>query len=275
MKLPGGADLHAHSDRSDGTDPPARVVEHAAEARLDAFALTDHDTTAGLEEAIEAGRRLGLEVIPGLELSTSFEGRETHVLGYYFRLDDPDLQRALGRMLAERDLRVERMVERLNHLGFPITVAQVRSFAGGRSVGRPHVGDALVLGGHLPSYEAAWSEYLGTGGKAWVDREKLSFQEGVDLIRAAGGVVSIAHPTMNLDLAALDRAAALGVHALETSHPAVGESDAAKLSDLCRRHGLIESGGSDCHGSRRGGPTLGRCRVPMSTVESLRRLSAA
>lgn len=273
MSGSGWADLHAHSDRSDGTDAPARVVERAAAAGLTAIALTDHDTTAGLDEAMAAGRRLGVEVIPGLELSTSFEGRETHLLAYFFRIEEPELQSLLGRMIGERERRVERMVGKLNDHGIRVTVNDVRSFAAGRSLGRPHVADALVKGGHVPSYEIAWSDYVGMKGKAWVERDKLTLEEGVASIRRAGGVTSIAHPTMNLDHAALERAAAAGIDALEATHPRVAEPDAALLRDLCRRSGLIETGGSDCHGTRRGGPSLGRCRVPMETVERLRSLA--
>ncbi len=248
-------------------------MQRAAEAGLAAIALTDHDTTGGLEEALEAGRRLGVEVVPGIELSASLEGREVHLLGYFIRREDARLSERLASLQSERAERIERIVARLNEQKIPVTIEEVRSFAGGQSVGRPHVADALVSGGFVPSYEIAWRDYLSAGGKAYVERTKIPLPEAISLVHACGGVVSVAHPTLNLGLDALENVAGLGVDALETVHPRVTESEARALGDLCRRRGLLESGGSDCHGDRRGAPTMGLYRVPLERLDALRRLA--
>jgi len=266
----GGADLHVHSFASDGTDPPARVVERAAAAGLAAMALTDHDTTAGLREAIEAGRRCGIEVVPGIEISTEHEGSEVHLLGWFFRPDDPALGAALDDLLDARRARIDEIVERLNRLGIPLSRDDVLESAAGRSVGRPHVADALVRGGYVASYDDAWEEYLRPGSKAYVERRRLPLAEAIALVRAAGGVSGIAHPTLNLDLPALAGVAGLGIAAVETRHPRVSQDETAALEELCRRYGLVGSAGSDCHGSRRGGPTLGQFTTPRERFEALR-----
>lgn len=268
----GRADLHLHSTASDGTDAPARVVERARAAGLSAIALTDHDTTEGLAEAAAAGRRLGVEVVAGIELSVDHEGREVHLLGYGFDAADDALVQTLAEFQAERSRRIERMVARLRALGLDVTLEDVRERALGPSIGRPHVADALVGGGHVPSYDVAWDEYLRPGGKAYVERRRLPMRQAVELVRRCGGVTSIAHPTLNLDVASIERAAlASGVDALETAHPRISPEQARALSDLCRRHDLAETGGSDCHGSRRGGPHLGSVSISSEALARLRR----
>ena len=292
----GRADLHVHSNRSDGSDTPARVVARAKQAGLAAMALTDHDTTEGLEEALEAGRRLEVEVIPGIEISCEHGGREVHVLAWFIRPDARELGDALARMRDSRRHRVERMVERINARGIPLDLESVRRHAGGASIGRPHIADALVQGGFVTSYDEVWRDYLRPGGFVYVEREKLPLGRALSLIARSGGVAALAHPTLNLDLAALetiardgvravhdplgesirgsDASASVRLHALETNHPRVSDTDARALGEICRRYGLIESGGSDCHGGRRGDPAMASRTGPLATVEALRRLRA-
>jgi predicted metal-dependent phosphoesterase TrpH len=272
----GLADLHVHSSASDGTDAPARVVARARELGLAAIALTDHDTVGGLSEAFEAGHRLGIDVIPGIELSAMHKGREVHLLGYFIDPANAALLGTLAGLQEERERRAERIVARLQDLGLRVTLDEVRSYAGGKSIGRPHVADALVNGGHLPSQDVVWAEYLRQGGKAYVDRRRPGLDEAIELVRGAGGVTSIAHPTVGFTLAEIESdLAASGVNGLETIHPRLTAQDTATLRGICRRHGLVATGGSDCHGGgrdRRESRTaaMGGFNVTLETVEELR-----
>ena len=272
----GLADLHLHSSASDGTDTPARVVARARDLGLAAIALTDHDTVGGFDEAAEAGRRLGIEVIPGIELSATHRGREVHLLGYFIDPSGRTLRETLTGLQEERERRAERIVARLQELGLRVTLDEVRSFAGGKSIGRPHIADALVNGGHLPSQEVVWSEYLRQGGKAYIDRRRLGLDEAIDLVRGAGGVTSIAHPTVGFTLDEIESdLAATGVDGLETIHPRLTAQDTVTLRGICLRHGLVATGGSDCHGGGRDrresrAAAMGGFNVTLERVAELR-----
>jgi hypothetical protein len=265
----GGADLHLHSDRSDGTESPARLVEEAAREGLEAISLTDHDTLAGLEQAIEAGQRHGLRVLPGLELSGEFRGREVHLLGYAFDPGDPDLGARLDRYRREREERAERIVERLNRLGVPIRFRDVLRRAGGAALGRPHVAEALWREGFVGSFDEAFERYLGTTAPAFVARARFSLEEARGSIRGAGGVLILAHPHLNLSFGNIQALAREGIDGLEVRHPGLRPSQEEELRRLTEELGLLATGGSDSHGGRRG--AVGTIRVPAETVDRIER----
>ncbi|MFF2775886.1 PHP domain-containing protein [Streptomyces sp. NPDC058052] len=249
-------DLHTHSTASDGTDTPAELVRKAAAAGLDVVALTDHDTTRGHAEAIAAAPE-GLTVVPGAELSCRLDGIGLHMLAYLFDPEEPAL-------LAERELvrddrvpRARAMVDKLRLLGVPVTWEQVARIAGDGSVGRPHVAEALVELGVVPDVSGAFTaEWLADGGRAHVQKHELDPVEAVRLVKAAGGVTVFAHPAavkrgQVVPESAIAALAAAGLDGIEVDHMDHDEPARARLRGLAKELGLLVTGSSDYHGSRK------------------------
>ncbi|MGW4997204.1 PHP domain-containing protein [Streptomyces hydrogenans] len=249
-------DLHSHSTASDGTDTPAELVRNAAAAGLDVVALTDHDTTRGHAEAIAAAPE-GLTVVPGAELSCRLDGIGLHMLAYLFDPEEPAL-------LAERELvrddrvpRARAMVEKLQLLGVPVTWEQVARIAGDGSVGRPHVAEALVELGVVPDVSGAFTtEWIADGGRAHVEKHELDPADAIRLVKAAGGVTVFAHPAavkrgQVVPESALAALAEAGLDGIEVDHMDHDEPTRARLRGLARELGLLVTGSSDYHGSRK------------------------
>ncbi|HEV2249459.1 MAG TPA: PHP domain-containing protein [Candidatus Limnocylindria bacterium] len=263
-------DLHTHSLRSDGALEPAALVERAAARGVTVQALADHDTLAGATEAIAAGQRLGVRVIPSTELNTESEWGHVHILGYFLDPADSALEDRLRWLRENRGRRIELMVEKLNALGHPISLTRVLEIARGGSLGRPHVAQALFEAGHVPTYDSAFDTLIADGAPAYVTRVGLSPLEAVELVVRHGGVPSLAHPfTVNglEELMPLLVAAGLvGIEAYYGSHPPA--STAACLA-LARRYSLVPTGGSDFHGRGDHGAPLGGVFVPPETIAAL------
>ena len=277
-------DLHTHSTASDGDHAPEALAALVRDAGLEAFALTDHDTTAGLPAAAEAAEALGLAFVPGIELSADPAGDDVspgneygtlHILGYFITHDDPTLTRLHQWLLQARRERNPRSVERLNALGVRIDYAEVEKLAAGGIVGRPHIAQMLVAKGYVKSRHEAFARYIGEGGAAHVPKQRLSPAEAIHAIHQAGGLAALAHPPqLQLDsrtqlAAAIARLAGLGLDAIETRHTDHTPQHVRDLEQLAARHQLLTTGGSDYHGPTRGA-RLGRPRVPMSAYETLR-----
>jgi predicted metal-dependent phosphoesterase TrpH len=251
------ADLHVHSDASDGTDSPAEVMRRAAWAGLDAVALTDHDTVAGLARARQALPD-SLTLVPGMELSCQQAGHSIHLLAYLFDLDDPELAAQTWRIRDDRVLRARAMVARLADLGVPVSWDQVAAIAGTSVVGRPHIARAMAASGVIAEPgEAFTADWIGDGGRAYVRRYALDPVHAIRLVRAAGGVAVLAHPraerqqwqASDEQIAGL---AAAGLAGVEVFHPDQPEARRAPLLGTCRELGLVPTGGSDDHGSLTG-----------------------
>jgi len=271
-------DLHLHTTVSDGALRPAELVRAAAAAGIQTIAITDHDSVDGVKEAERAATGLSLEVIPGIELSSSQNGEEIHLLGYFLDIDDPHLRAALGRLQEERRAQARAMVARLRELGCSLDWPRVSAMSEGHSIGRPHIAKALVERGYVASVDEAFSRFLKRGGPAYVEGRKLPPQEAVSMIRAAGGVASLAHPIIvgaddyRLDLERLVPALAeAGLEGLEAYYKGYTSEIRASLLAMAARYRLIPTGGSDFHG---GGVVadaeLGAVDVPLETVERLR-----
>jgi predicted metal-dependent phosphoesterase TrpH len=255
------ADLHVHSNASDGTDPPAEVMSRAARAGLDVVALTDHDTVAGHAQARRALPG-SLILVPGMELSCTLDGtsrgqHSMHLLAYLFDPDDPDLAAQTQRIRDDRVLRAQAMVDRLIDLGVPITWADVAAIAGSAVVGRPHIARAMAASGAIASPDQAFTrDWIADGGRAYVDRYALEPAHAIGLVRAAGGVAVVAHPRADRDLLVTDEQiaglAAAGLAGVEVFHPDQPEAEQASLLALTRDLGLIATGGSDDHGTLTG-----------------------
>jgi predicted metal-dependent phosphoesterase TrpH len=250
------ADLHVHSNASDGTDPPAEVMSRAARAGLDVVALTDHDTVAGHAAARQA-LPAGLTLLPGMELSCHLGEKSLHLLAYLFDPDDPELAAETRRIRDDRVLRARAMVDRLVDLGVRITWDDVAALAGAGVVGRPHIARAMAASGAIASPEEAFTpDWIADGGRAYVDRYTLDPVRAIGLVRAAGGVAVLAHPRADRALFVSDEEiaglAAAGLAGVEVVHPDQPEPEQASLLALTRELDLIATGGSDDHGSLTG-----------------------
>lgn len=262
-------DLHVHTTCSDGTLDPAAVVARAVEAGLAAVAITDHDTMSGVAPAREAaGSRI--EVVPGIEISSSGDGGETHVLGYYLDPADPRLRARLARFADDRRRRVAAMADRLAAAGAPVDAAGILALAGEGVVGRPHVAEALLRAGHVSSLDDAFRRYLGPHGTAWVPRPPFPPEEAIALIHDAGGVSVLAHPGPQLDDRVVEALAARGLRGIEVWHPQHAAPTVRRYQLLAARLGLITTGGSDFHGPGRGAE-LGDRPVPARVLDALKR----
>lgn len=270
-------ELHCHTTCSDGTLSPTALVALAKETGVRAIAITDHDTCAGWDEAIAAGDRAGVEIIPGLELSTVHNGRSLHILGFY--PDRARLEPALVERQEGRHRRASAMVDQLAALGYEITVPPLPQ---GLAPGRPHVAAALLAAGHVKSVQEAFDRFLADGKPAHVQYEPLSIQDGIALLRSAGAVPVWAHPCLfrggRLETV-LEELVAAGLMGIEVHHPNHGPSDRRKLQAIAERHGLLITGGSDFHGpnsmttgSDRNG--LNQFQLPLSLLDPLKQAAA-
>lgn len=260
-EVPGFVDLHAHSTASDGSREPADVVREAKRIGLAAIALTDHDTVAGITEAVTAGEALGVRVVPGVELSAVEGDVETHILGLHLS-DTRELEAKLIELREMRRSRAERMVQRLNDLGVRIEFASVLEQAAGGAIGRPHVARAMIAEGWAVDFRDAFDRYLGNGRPAYVTKERLPVTDAVTLIHRSGGLAILAHPSHS---GTRDRIAVFveqGMDGVEVRHPSHSSEDISRLAALVQHFSLVPSGGSDWHGSADGPRTLGMMRVP-------------
>jgi predicted metal-dependent phosphoesterase TrpH len=254
-------DLHTHSTASDGSRTPGEVVVAARAAGLAAFALTDHDTIAGLPDARAAGAQQGVRVISGVELSAVEGDIETHILGLHLS-ELADLEHRLVALREMRVTRATRIVERLNALGIAVTFEAVLAQAAGGALGRPHVARALIAGGFATDFREAFERYLGNGKPAFVAKDKLPLAEAIGLIHKAGGLAVLAHPGQLATRERLATLAALGLDGVEVLHPSHSWDESQRLDALAAELELVRSGGSDWHGAPDGARTLGMMRVP-------------
>ncbi|MBA3826590.1 MAG: PHP domain-containing protein [Ktedonobacterales bacterium] len=271
------ADLHTHSTASDGLYAPAHLVEMAHAAGLTVMALTDHDSTEGVAEAQATGTRLGIEVIPGVEINTELSNGdgEAHVLGYFLRWHETAFQDELRRRRTEREARGRQMVEQLRAVGLPITWEQVLRHADG-AVGRPHVAAALVEVGAATSVADAFDRYVGRGKPGYVARTPFTPSQAIALIRSAGGVAALAHPAGIPDLPhRLNELVAAGLGGLETYYGPYDDGTVERLRKLAEQHGLIPTGGSDYHGPNiHPTPLGGQPPLPEAALAALRHAAA-
>lgn len=275
-----GIDLHVHTNHSDGTFAPRQSVALARDRGLDAIAITDHDTTGGLAEALACGAEMGVEIVPGVEFSTVRDGEGVHVLAYYMDPEDQEFAAELTRLREDRFTRGERMVARLQELGYPVTFERVKDIAQGGNIIRPHVAQALVEAGVVPTVKEAFSEELiGTGGRAYVEKHALHPSRALDLIHRAGGVCVLAHPgtwreTSPVPSALVEELIAAGLDGLEAAHPEHTPDVEARYVAWAERAGILWTGSSDCHGALYEPVRLGMRTTPPEQFERLKARAA-
>lgn len=274
-------DLHTHSTASDGSMSPAEVVRLAREKGLSAIALTDHDTIDGVREALEEGKKSGVEVIPGIEISVDFKP-EMHILGYFPGINGyTGIKKELEVVKQGREVRNKKIINRLNELGIDITLEDIKGVALGDIMGRPHIARVLVNRGFVSSIDEAFDRYLCREGLAYFKRVELKPGDGISAIRNAGGLPVLAHPVFlgksygELDtlLAELKEFGLAGIEALYSENSKV---DTGIFLRLAIKYELLVTGGSDFHGSFKPGIELGRGRgsleVPYEILEKLRKV---
>lgn len=270
------ADLHLHTNFSDGADRPRRVVELARAAGLSSIAITDHDILAGYPEAKEAAEEMGLELIPGLEMSASQNGQEVHVLGLLIDLQHAGFGRLLTEQRTHRIARIKDMIARLAQLGLPVTEDEVFSQAReGGAVGRPHVAQAMVQHGYVATAREAFDRYIGASGPAYIPGSSLSPKEAIAAIREAGGVPSLAHPVFLKDVTLIEQMVRDGLVALEVYHSSHNPDLVKRYEEMADRLGLLRTGGSDYHGNNKEGSPVGSVAVPYDLVEALKQWQSA
>ncbi len=272
-------DLHVHSDKSDGSMSPAALTAYAAEKGLRAFALTDHDTIDGLAEAMEAaGQFPDLEVIPGIEFSTEYKGRDIHIVGLYIRYDDPEFLKYLTDFQDSRTRRNEKMCNNLVAAGIDISFEKLQAEFPDSVITRAHYARYLLDHGYVGSLKEAFDRYVGDHSKYFVPREKVTPVQAVQLILRAGGIPILAHPVLyRMSDAALEELVAqlkeaglIGMECIYSTYSSAEERDMKRLAD---KYGLAYSGGSDFHGKAKPGLDLatgfGKLFVPEAILDDL------
>lgn len=271
-------DLHTHSLKSDGSMTPTEVVEEAKRAGLAAIALSDHDTVDGVREAVEAGLRLGVEVIPAIEFSVKSK-TETHILGYFIDIENPDLIQTLKEVV---DLRIERnhvTCQRLNEPGFDITLEEVRALAPNNFVGRAHFARVMMDKGYISSVKEGFDKYMSVGKYAYCEKQRLSARDAIELITKCGGISFLAHPHLTKlpddelkdFIKELKSYGLCGIEGYYTDYtPEMQE----KYQSMAKELGLMISGGTDFHAKMKPhisiGTGLGNMKIPYSVIENIK-----
>jgi predicted metal-dependent phosphoesterase TrpH len=265
-----GADLHVHTTHSDGGCSPGEVVRAAANVGLGALAITDHDTLSAIAVAEPEASRLGVELIPGIELTASREGREIHILGHFVRIDDPDLVAACSSLREGRARRITEMTGRLQALGLAIDLDTLRRTFPRATLGRKHLADWLVRSGQVASHREAFVRYLGDDGPAHVAKPRIPWREAIALIRGAGGVAGLAHPPYDIHLSTLRELSDAGLGAIEVRGPGIDARLGLRWRAWADELGLAPIAGTDFHAADRPGRWVGAITTSLDDLARLR-----
>ncbi|KXB02538.1 hypothetical protein AKJ44_00215 [candidate division MSBL1 archaeon SCGC-AAA261F17] len=262
------ADLHVHTQASDGKYTPDEAVKEAHKAGLAAVGIADHDSVDGIEEALAAGKKYGVEVIPGVELSSELGESEIHMLGYFIDWHDRKLRVLLNIIQDVRRWRAKKMVEKLQDLDLSITFEEVLEEAGeAKAICRPHIARVLLKHGHIKEFQNAFEQYIGNEGPAYVKRYEISPRSAIQIIRDAGGIPVLAHPVFAQADEMLPAYIELGLQGIEVYHINHDDETSKHYEKLARKHKLIITGGSDAHGAD---SPVGAVQLPYEYVEKLK-----
>lgn len=265
------ADLHIHTTASDGLMSPDEVVRWSKVKRLAAIGITDHDTVKGINSAKDASSKYGVEIVPGIELSTVLEDEEIHVLGYYIDYKAVWFLDILEKIQNSRFERAERIVRKLNGLGVDITLEQVKIIANDGAIGRPHIARAMISKGYISNIKEAFKEYIGKNCPAYVERYKLSSEEAIDIIKRAGGISVLAHPGLIRNKSNIEKIIDLGIEGIEVYHSKHDDDTVKNSLAIANSRKLLVTGGSDCHGMKLNNePILGNCSIDYKYIQMLK-----
>jgi len=263
------ADLHMHTIFSDGTLSPKEMVRLSKEAGLSGISITDHDTVDGIEEAIIEGEKIGITVIPGIEISSRKFGKSVHILGYLIDYHNGRLLRFVHNMREAREKRGKKMVNKLNKIGVNITMEEVKRIAGRGVVGRPHIARVLVKNKEVKDESEAFLKYIGDDCPCYVPKPNVPPANVINLIKEAKGISILAHPGLLApELEILDFIKD-GIQGIEVWHPSHSKKNMGKYLEITRKFKLIATGGSDSHGQLEGHPKVGQFKVPYKILENL------
>ena len=274
-------DLHTHSTASDGKLSPSELIAHAVKVGIEVIALTDHDTLSGLEEARKEAEKLGIEFIPGIEISAEYDPGSMHMLGYFVDPEDEDLIETLAWLRGGRDDRNRIILKKLADLGCPLQWDEVASLAEGETMGRPHIANAMLARGYVSTFKEAFDRYLGKRAAAYTDREKMTPERAIEKVLQAGGLPVLAHPqTLSLsdeDLSdLLERLSSFGLVGIEAHYYSHSREETDLYCALAEKYGLLVTGGSDFHGpgmiETRLGIGKGTLNIPKEVADSLTEL---
>ena len=255
-------DLHMHTTHSDGTFPPRELIRYAKNKGLTCISVTDHDTLSSYEESLDEAKKLGIELIPGIEISAQFEPGTLHILGFFLDPNQLQLQSTLADIQKARKERNPQIIKRLNGLGISITLQEVEAESGGKQIGRPRFARVLLKKGIVKNMQEAFEKYLAKGKSAYIDKRRLNSRESIECIRKAGGIAVIAHPKqMRLDEEQLNEEFARlvdeGLGGIEAYNSCQNRQEAELYKKLAKRFNLFVTGGSDFHGANKPEVDLG------------------
>lgn len=264
------ADLHLHTNKSDGQFSVEELIKLAKAAELDIISITDHDTIDAIQEAIEIGKHYGIEVIPGLEISSDFLDNEIHILAYFFDTNSKELEEYLNFFRAERFRRALRIIDKLNSIGLSLSIDDVLEVAGNSTIGRPHIAKAMVNKNLVSNYYEAFNKYIGNGCVAYERKVHLSPQSACKIINDVGGLSFIAHPN-NMSEDIIKILIESGIDGIEVIHPSHLPHKVEFFRGIVNEYFLLESGGSDFHGGERNDlSNLGKYYISGAKVDAMR-----
>ncbi|SHF03373.1 hypothetical protein SAMN02746089_01195 [Caldanaerobius fijiensis DSM 17918] len=267
------ADLHIHTNASDGVLSPTEVVKLASKNDIDAIAITDHDTIDGIEEAIKASNIYGVEVIPGIEINSEIDLEDVHILGYYINYKDARLIKTLADLIRRREERAQKIVKILNDIGLYISLKDVKEW-GGKYIGRPHIAKALLHYGYVSSVKEAFEKYLGRGCPAYIPRTKLSPYDAINIIKKSGGVPVLAHPGLLKSYDIIEELVKAGLKGVEVYHTKHDSEQIKDIINIAKWYDLIITGGSDFHGIDDNlNVTIGSATIPYDAIGLLKSMS--
>lgn len=263
------ADLHLHTNFSDGTFTPEELADRGQKAGLGTMSLTDHDTVEGCARMGAACAERGIRFISGTELTAEIEGNEVHLLGYFIDTENPTLLGEMKKYQSVRQSRIHEMVKKLNELNIPLKAETVFKVANCKSPGRPHVGRALVQEGYCANMDEAFDRFLKKHRPAFVPKMRVSASEAIDLVHNAGGLAVMAHPGLNRTDELIPRMVDQGLDGIECFHTKHSPSTSEHYLKIAARYNLLVTGGSDCHGYSKGKPLIGSVKLSGDHLEKL------
>lgn len=264
------ADLHLHTNFSDGTFTPEELVLHAQKAGLACIAVTDHDSVEAADRAAAACAAVNMEFIAGAELTAEWDETELHVLGYFLDTRNEKLLAEIAKFQAVRQNRIHEMVTRINELGLDLKADSVFALANCKSPGRPHVARAMARAGLVKNLDEAFEHFLKKGRPAWVPKSKISAMDAIELVHQAGGLAVMAHPGLNRTDNVIPALVEAGLDGIECFHTKHSTSMSERYLEIADKYNLLVTGGSDCHGFSKGKPLIGTVRLPYDHVEKMK-----